>query len=805
MLHGDMLIPNETSSVSSTSSSSASQHPYYPDFEHINNTTSKKSNNINKFTDYSGTAHLQNNSVSSSLSSSSSATNSSYTPGTNPQGNSTNTNSLPHNKYNFTRKGSKNDCQFSLINDSTPINMAKKNSISQQKLEDINNFLTYFQNGALNSSTPINHSLYNHTSTDVESKTNAQATSNRVNKNKSSMLSDRFLVQQAKITNHHLKNGTANSYNINTKLKKNSYSLCQNQFDPSQKTSQSYTYHTHNQNRLSSYDNDLLPNYQDFYESKNESKKFNRKKISEIDFGNSTVNSKRAFMGCSALKNSNDQPSVELLSCINNSSSETNCISNNNILNQSNTTQSNSHNNNNSNNNNKNSNVFTRAFNYAKKTATGSTSSKQSWRSKLGKYFLQSNSSSKAKSAEKESVDACNIIIDEDIYSAYHLSRKQPIKAEHLSKNKMKLPAQIIPSSSSSSSNASPYLNNLPLSHNTNHHVFADNSNIQQQPVEINKHLKKNKSKSLVSNIDNNLEPQTNFTSKSIINNGFNSLRKILKIPGSHRQSQQQLNKQKCMSQSTTPIPGCLTTSFTQPHNTQHQTSDEIQPKTGNLEKRDSIKQKSTHLRSSPNHSFPSLCSPEPSSPSSVNNNQATNVSSKAENVPCSEIMAKKTKCLSNSTVLADTQLKNKEKLYLKNTNAQNNGKMVNMLKAYKNVLNKMNKAPITDNSKISSSSSNKKFASTKVFQSTENNNKLDDKNIDVGKLIQKNRRMKLKLETELLKNATLSYSSNKEKSNNQHRRAASIDFDNHINTLDNDNQYSSFNKENVRNFDLDF
>lgn len=90
-------------------------------------------------------------------------------------------------------------------------------------------------------------------------------------------------------------------------------------------------------------------------------------------------------------------------------------------------------------------NMLTRAFNYAfKKSSNGSSqpmgapqappikapppgSLGRSWRSKLGKYLTQGTNSLKSSSKLNHDQDGCDIIIDEDMFSSYHLSRKKPM------------------------------------------------------------------------------------------------------------------------------------------------------------------------------------------------------------------------------------------------------------------------------------------------------------------------------------------------------------------------------------------
>ncbi|CAF0706540.1 unnamed protein product [Brachionus calyciflorus] len=132
--------------------------------------------------------------------------------------------------------------------------------------------------------------------------------------------------------------------------------------------------------------------------------------------------------------------------------------------------------------------LINRALNYAS-LQKNSTSS---WRAKLGKYLPTSNSTlKKSKKTQQQLQDGCDIALDDDIYSSYHLTRKNPINLTPKSSN-----SNILVSSSSSSSSSS-------------------TASSQESP----KHKQ-----------------------KSTIQNGFNSLRKILKIKSTSKQSLKENN-----------------------------------------------------------------------------------------------------------------------------------------------------------------------------------------------------------------------------------------------------------------------
>lgn len=197
---------------------------------------------------------------------------------------------------------------------------------------------------------------------------------------------------------------------------------------PSMKSSfqpTSFSYHTFNPNRVSSYDNE------NFYESSNAfwSKQDTLSEKSDEQFDNVNYCRKRASIACT---NSTTKPKASLLS---------------------------------------------RALTYSSKTGSNSSLSKNfSWRAKLGKYL--SSNSSKIKKP------------DEDIYSSYHLTRKNAIQIPAANSN-----MNILVSSSSSSSSSS-----------------------QMSPSPKAKHL-------------------TSSLQKLSITNGFNSLRKMLRIKSSSKQN----------------------------------------------------------------------------------------------------------------------------------------------------------------------------------------------------------------------------------------------------------------------------
>ena len=83
-----------------------------------------------------------------------------------------------------------------------------------------------------------------------------------------------------------------------------------------------------------------------------------------------------------------------------------------------------------------NSNLFARALNYAfKKTPKGSTNADSTfingtWKAKLGKYLSSNNQSNynnnnnKSGKSLKNSLDGCNLDMDDEFNGTYHLSRQ---------------------------------------------------------------------------------------------------------------------------------------------------------------------------------------------------------------------------------------------------------------------------------------------------------------------------------------------------------------------------------------------
>lgn len=335
---------------------------------------------------------------------------------------------------------------------------------------------------------------------------------------KRNTISDRMLEHQVKMTPR-LAN---NSYTASLHLQ----SLAPNQ------TSCSYTCQTYNPNRLSSYDNETFLNYQNYYDTKHEKLNTNETLPSYL-INNGKYCRKRASIACTS-NQTND-----FLNKIPHSSAKFN-------------------------NPKISSNIFNRAFNYAKKSATGSAtalstsssinSTKNStWKSKLGKY-LQHTSSTRRKSSLKshDQEEGCDIIIDEDFYSSYHLSRKNPINlinqqstnANILSRKDSSQNINLVTSSSSPSASSSSQFTLSPVSASLNTN-------------KRNQRLDKLKDESPTLNLTSSLNKLT-------ISSGFTSLRKILKIPSysssssKHGTVNRNRKNSEFLSASATPVPSCL-------------------------------------------------------------------------------------------------------------------------------------------------------------------------------------------------------------------------------------------------------
>ena len=249
--------------------------------------------------------------------------------------------------------------------------------------------------------------------------------------NKNKNLTDRHLTQQVKVAN----------FNAPNQLQ--------------QQTSSSYTYNPYNSNRLSSYDNHDLHDYLDMNKNANQQSLNNsnndESRLSNCDtlpayLVNGKYGKKRGSTNASTqTKSINASVNSSNLSLSNEKGLESSMLSN----------KSSS-----------NGNLISRALNYARKStsssSTNSTQHKQSWKSKLGKYLTPSAG---AKSLSKRgSQEGCDIIIDEDIYSSYHLTRRNPINRESI----MALSNEIKPTTASNS-NAFVNLNNTPKNNQLMH------------------------------------------------------------------------------------------------------------------------------------------------------------------------------------------------------------------------------------------------------------------------------------------------------------------------------------------------
>ncbi|RNA31367.1 hypothetical protein BpHYR1_017738 [Brachionus plicatilis] len=201
--------------------------------------------------------------------------------------------------------------------------------------------------------------------------------------------------------------------------------------EPFQATS--FSYHTFNPNRISSYDNEnLYEPVSTHYWPKHDT----LSEQSREQFDNVKYCRKRASIACT---NCDQKPKASLLS---------------------------------------------RAFTYSSKPGSNSSLSKNgSWRTKLAKYLSSTNSTNSTNSTKPKRHH------DEDIYSSCHLARKNPIQ--------------------------------LPLSSNTNILVSSSSSSSASSHMSSSP-----KAKNLTSSLQ-----------KLTISNGFNSLRKMLRIKSSSKQN----------------------------------------------------------------------------------------------------------------------------------------------------------------------------------------------------------------------------------------------------------------------------
>jgi hypothetical protein len=353
----------------------------------------------------------------------------------------------------------------------------------------------------------------------------------QINTNKPNLLNDRLLSVQTKMSPHETK-----TINIGAQIRNK-----HNKQNP-QTSSISYTYHTYNPNRLSSYDNDI-------YEYNNNN--------------NNTVNHNLPNFDTSFLKTTNQRTSAALQSSIKNNNNSNNKQSSNIHLLKS------CVNSNHSSNSKSSNNLFTRAFNYAfnknKQMSSSTLDSKLTWKSKLGKLFPQSNNLSNIRNKSSSKHEGCDIALDEDLYESatYHLSRKQPIKK--LNSNNL-INSTCSPLSNennnllclaaNSSSVFSSKFDNTPYSSNN-----TNNTNTSQKKQNSSKKSKSkflDKTSTSIANLNRSSpcllkenSPPNSVKSNNLINSGFNSLRKILKISPTKVQK----SNYKCSSASTTPVP----------------------------------------------------------------------------------------------------------------------------------------------------------------------------------------------------------------------------------------------------------
>lgn len=290
-------------------------------------------------------------------------------------------------------------------------------------------------------------------------------------------------------------------------------------------SSSSYTYHTYNPNRLSSYDNDI-------YEYNTNQQR--QTDLETIFKKTQMSNNQRASIAVPNTKQSN----IHLLKS---------CVNSSNVSSSSNKTNS-------------SSNLFTRAFNYAFKKNDSTT--KLSWKSKLGKFFPQSTSNRKLNINNKE--EGCDIVIDDDLYESatYHLSRRNPIKKQSLNDNLISTCSPLnnensnnnllcLTTANNSSSVFSTSFDNTPYSSNQTSQKKSSSSSRKSNRAKC---LEKTSSSTMNLNRSSPcLQKETN--NKSIINNGFNSLRKILKISNVSTANKPVQKQHKCSSASSTPLP----------------------------------------------------------------------------------------------------------------------------------------------------------------------------------------------------------------------------------------------------------
>ena len=180
-------------------------------------------------------------------------------------------------------------------------------------------------------------------------------------KKQQTQLTDRLLASQTKMLT---KNSTIDLKN-GTQIRKKQ----------TPQSSSSYTYHTYNPNRLSSYDNDI-------YEYNTNQQR--QTDLETIFKKTQMSNNQRASIAVPNTKQSN----IHLLKS---------CVNSSNVSSSSNKTNS-------------SSNLFTRAFNYAFKKNDSTT--KLSWKSKLGKFFPQSTSNRKLNLNNKEEGCHTNMFLD---------------------------------------------------------------------------------------------------------------------------------------------------------------------------------------------------------------------------------------------------------------------------------------------------------------------------------------------------------------------------------------------------------
>ena len=285
--------------------------------------------------------------------------------------------------------------------------------------------------------------------------------------------------------------------------------------------------------------------------------------------------------------------------------------------------------------------------------------------------------------------EGCDIIIDEDLYSSYHLTRRNPINRESIAtltlenakaanqmqqkQNAANANAKLVFSSvSMSSSNltysphSSPSLN-AKLNKAAANTTSTPNSNTGQMAHIHNDESKSHKEEALPAKSEPKLSAQqqqqpftvnfTNSLNKLMINNGFNSLRKILKFPTAskpqHLAEVFNVNSQsqdKCFSASTTQVSNantnktCSSASFAKKSNPFLKNSSQI-----------SLMQSNNDSEKKSSKAKPKTTSPPSSQTSSLSRSSSVVVSGSSLSTP-SSIMANSNTNVQSTGPVAHTQ-----------------------------------------------------------------------------------------------------------------------------------------------------